>query len=154
MVLNQAYIFMIFIINGVIIGLLFDCFRVLRRTFKTNNITTYFQDVLFWILTGLILLYSIFTFSNGEIRLYMFLGVIVGCVLYMLLLSSNFIKINVKVLTTLKSIILTIIKIVLKPFVFLFKILHSFLFKPINFLIINTKKIKILDKMSKRKIES
>lgn len=154
MVLNQAYIFMIFILNGIVIGLLFDCFRVLRRTFKTNNIITYFQDVLFWILTGLILLYSIFTFSNGEIRLYMFLGVMVGCILYMLLLSSNFIKVNVKVLTILKSIFLTIIKVLLKPFVFLFKILHNLLFKPINFIIINTKKIKILDKMSKRKLES
>ena len=153
MVLNQAHIFLIFIINGLVIGLLFDCFRILRRTFKTSNIVTYIQDILFWILTGFILLYSIFTFSNGEIRLYMFIGVILGCILYMLLFSNYFIKINVKILTVIKSILTVIIQTILKPFLFIFKILRKFLFKPINFIIINAKKLKIPIKLSKEKME-
>ena len=94
MILNQAYIFLIFVINGFLIGILFDIFRILRKSFKTKDIITYIEDILFWILTGLLLLYSIFTFSNGELRLYMFLGVFIGCILYMILISQYFIKIN------------------------------------------------------------
>ena len=65
MVTNQAYLFCIFIINGIIIGILFDFFRILRKTFKTSDLITYIEDSMFWILTGIIILYSIFVFNNG-----------------------------------------------------------------------------------------
>ena len=32
---NQAYIFMIFTVVGMIIGVVFDIFRVMRKTIKT-----------------------------------------------------------------------------------------------------------------------
>lgn len=72
MITNQAYLFLVFIINGLLIGLLFDIFRILRRAFKTSDFVTYIEDILFWILTGFSILYSIFVFNNGEIRLFMF----------------------------------------------------------------------------------
>ena len=67
---NQAFLFLVFTLTGVIIGLLFDFFRILRRTIKTSNIITYIEDVLFWILTGLLILYNIWYFNNGEIRIF------------------------------------------------------------------------------------
>lgn len=135
MIINQAQLFLIFTLNGVLIGLLFDTFRILRRSFKTKDFITYIEDILFWILTGLLLLYSIFTFSNGEIRLYMFMGVLVGCILYMLLISNHFIKINVKIMLVLKKIIGKIIAILIFPL--------KVIFKPINFITINMKKFSI-----------
>ena len=71
--INQAYLFMIFILNGILIGIVFDIFRILRRSFKTPNIVTYIEDTLFWIVSALTILYSLFTFNNGEIRGYIFL---------------------------------------------------------------------------------
>lgn len=138
---NQAFIFMIFIINGILIGLLFDFFRIMRRTFKTNNVITYIEDFIFWILTGLILLYSVFTFNNGEIRIYMFLGVLLGITLYMLSISSYVIKINVKIINFIKMIIAKIIEIILYPIKLLLKILKSIFYKPVAFIIINVRKI-------------
>lgn len=135
MIENQSYLFLVYTINGIFIGILFDIFRVLRKSFKTNDITTYFEDILFWILTGLSLLYSIFTFSNGEIRLYMFLGVFLGCLTYMMLISKYFIKINVKIVVFFKKIFGIIFSIILIPI--------KFLFKPIRFITINIKKISI-----------
>ena len=135
MIENQSYLFLVYTINGIFIGILFDIFRVLRKSFKTNDITTYFEDILFWILTGLSLLYSIFTFSNGEIRLYMFLGVFLGCLTYMMLISKYFIKINVKIVVFFKKIFGIIFSIILIPV--------KFLFKPIRFITINIKKISI-----------
>ena len=49
MVTNQAYLFFIFTMNGILIGLLFDFFRISRKVFKTNDVMTYIEDVLFWI---------------------------------------------------------------------------------------------------------
>ena len=88
MVQNQAYLFLVFSLTGVVIGILFDFFRILRRTIKTGNIATYIQDILFWILTGILILYNIWYFNNGEIRVYMFLGIIIGTLIYMSTLSN------------------------------------------------------------------
>ena len=134
MVTNQAYLFLIFMVNGIIIGILFDFFRILRKSFKTADLITYIEDILFWILTGIILLYSIFVFSNGEIRLFMFLAVILGTIIYMLIASKYVIKINVTIITFVK-------KILLVPINFIAKILRKIFFKPISFVIINIKKI-------------
>ena len=108
MIENQCYLFLVYTINGIFIGILFDIFRVL---------------------------YSIFTFSNGEIRLYMFLGVFLGCLTYMMLISKYFIKINVKIVVFFKKIFGIIFSILLLPI--------KFLFKPIRFITINIKKISI-----------
>ena len=129
MVANQAYLFLIFTLDGIIIGILFDFFRILRKTIKTKDFVTYIQDCLFWILTGLLILYSIFTFNNGEIRLYLFLAIIIGIILYILIASHYIIKINVLIINLLKKIL----KI---PF----NVFKKIFFKPISFCIINIKK--------------
>lgn len=140
MITNQAHLFLIFCINGIIIGLLFDFFRILRRIFKTHDIVTYIQDVLFWILTGFIMLYSIFTFNNGEIRLFMFLGVALGIIFYMLCLSSHIIKVNVAIINFLKNIIIKIFNIISIPFKAIYNLIRKIFFKPISFFIINIRK--------------
>lgn len=102
---NQAYLFLVFSLTGVIIGVLFDFFRILRRSIKTPNVITYIEDILFWILTGLLVLYNIWYFNNGEIRIYMFLGIILGILIYMSALSNIIIKIFSKILQTIIKVL-------------------------------------------------
>ncbi len=144
MINNQALLFCVFIINGLLIGLLFDFFRILRKSFKTSDIITYIEDILFWILTGIILLYSIFTFNNGEIRFYMFLGVILGCIIYMLLFSRYIVNTITKIVLFFKKIIIKIVNIIIYPLKMLIKILNKILKKPISFIIINFRKNHLL----------
>ena len=144
MINNQVLLFCVFIINGLLIGLLFDFFRILRKSFKTSDIITYIEDILFWILTGIILLYSIFTFNNGEIRFYMFLGVILGCIIYMLLFSRYIVNTITKIVLFFKKIIIKIVNIIIYPLKMLIKILNKILKKPISFIIINFRKNHLL----------
>ena len=102
---DQAYLFIVFSLTGVVIGILFDFFRILRRSFKTSNIITYVEDVLFWILTGVLILYNIWYFNNGEIRIYMFLGIIMGLLIYMLTLSNIIVSLFSKILKMLIRIL-------------------------------------------------
>ena len=138
--INQLYTLFVFIISGSIIGILFDLFRILRKSFKTPDIITYIEDTLFWIITGLFLLYIIFTYSYGEIRIYMFISLIIGLIIYFFTISKYFIKINVKIITFFKTIISKILFIILFPVRFLFKILRKTIFKPVSFCIINIRK--------------
>ena len=102
-------------LTGVIIGLLFDFFRVLRKSFKTSDIITYIEDILFWILTGILILFSIWYFNNGEIRLFMFFGIIIGVMIYMLTLSSIIIKIIYLILDILKKVMNKLLKVLELP---------------------------------------
>lgn len=134
---NQAYLFAIFILNGFLIGLLFDIFRILRRSFKTSDFITYLEDICFWIITGSIILYSIFKFNNGELRGYIFVGILCGVLTYMLIFSKIFIKVNLFIINFIKKIYYFVIII---PVSFVSKILKRIIFKPISFLIINLRK--------------
>ena len=150
MVINQDYIFLIFILNGFAIGLIFDFFRILRKSFKTNDIITYIEDILFWIITGLIILYTTFIFNNGEIRLFMFLALFLGVFIYILLFSNIIIQCNVKIIKTIKNILSKIINIISIPFKYFYIIFRKIIFKPISFTIINLKKLTNISKKIKK----
>lgn len=140
MLINQTSLFLIFTIDGVLIGIIFDIFRILRKTIKTSDFVTYIEDFLFWIITSIILFYSIFTYNNGELRFFMFLAVILGFVLYICTISSYLIKINVKIINVIKRIFLKLFEIIYKPLIKTVKILKKVIFKPILFVIINIRK--------------
>ena len=133
---TQGYAFLIYILSGIIIGIFFDVFRVLRKSFKTSDLVTSIEDFIFWLLTGAFLLYVIFKFNNGEIRAYIFLGLGVGIGTYILLFSKHFININVKIVNLLKLIVSKITMILLLPL----RLLAKLFLKPISFIIINVKK--------------
>ena len=45
MVENQTYLFIVFSLTGIGLGVLFDFFRALRKTFKTPDLVTYLEDI-------------------------------------------------------------------------------------------------------------
>ena len=140
MVLNQANLFLIFVIDGFITGLLFDTFRILRKSFKTSDIITALEDIMFWIITGIIILYTIFVFNNGEIRFFMFIGIFLGALLYMLLISKYVIKVSVSIIKVVKKVVEFMFKIIIFPMQGMYKIMKNILRKPILFCFINLKK--------------
>ena len=127
MVENQAYLFLVFSLTGVVLGVLFDFFRVLRKTFKTGDFVTYIEDILYWILAGIIILYNIWFFNDGEIRVFMILGILMGAIIYCLTLSPIFIKIEYFFIKKIKGV---------------FTLLYNILKIPIEFMINLLKKIK------------
>ena len=59
-VYEQLFCLLIFIVTGILIGLLFDIFRILRKSFHTSDIITYIQDILFWLLAGSMIIFYIY----------------------------------------------------------------------------------------------
>lgn len=133
---NQTYLFIIFILNGFLIGILFDVFRILRKSFKTSDFLTSIEDIIFWILTAFIILYSVFKFNNGRLRAFLFVGIAFGVLIYVLAFSKIFIKINLCIINFAKKVFYYLIIV---PISFIFKIL-KIIFKPTSFIIINIRK--------------
>lgn len=102
---SQGQIFMCFFIIGIIIGILFDIFRVIRKSFKTCDKLTFIEDLTFIILSGILIIYSIIKINGGEVRFYLFLGIFFGILIYSLTISNlcviilyEFVKICKKIL--------------------------------------------------------
>ncbi|WHH57615.1 spore cortex biosynthesis protein YabQ [Petroclostridium sp. X23] len=119
---NQAYVFLSSVVGGLVVGFVFDIFRILRRVVKTANFITYLEDILFWILVTIIIFTLVFVTNNGELRWFEFLGVILGVIFYNLLLSAYIIGISVSVINVIKKIIVFIVKVLLFPFAIIYKI--------------------------------
>lgn len=153
--MEQLLCLIAFTVTGIVIGVLFDIFRILRKSFKTADWLTTLQDILFWILAGFVILFSIFKFNNGEIRSYIFVGIALGVLIYMLTLSKYIVKYSVIIIKFIK-------KIVSYPINLILKIFKLFIIKPVKFL---TRKIstfftkifknssKIIKKKEKNKIK-
>ena len=101
----QLYNFFVFIILGIIISFIFDIFRILRKKFKTNNFITYMEDILFWLISGFLIITGIFKFNDGELRAYLFIGILLGIVIYIMLFTKLVNNILLKMLTPVKIIL-------------------------------------------------
>ncbi|MGN1300697.1 MAG: spore cortex biosynthesis protein YabQ, partial [Clostridia bacterium] len=147
---NQIYLFSIYFICGIIIGIFFDLFRILRQSFKTSDIVTYIEDIIFGILTGIFLIFIIFIFDNGELRAFTFIALVLGAILYLLTISRYFIRINVNILTFLKKVIVKTFIIISYPFKIIKKYFFKLILRPYKILTINLKNI-LKNKIIKRK---
>ena len=154
--ISQAEIFFVFILNGILVSFIFDIFRILRKSFKTPDFITYIEDILFWIITCIILAYSIYIFNNGQIRLYMFIGVFIGTVIYILTVSKYIIKWSVRAINLIKSAVRAIIYYVAFPIRALSKQIKKIVLRPIFFIFINLRKniYNILQKFSNKSLKT
>lgn len=135
--IEQLTSFIYFIITGILLGIIFDIFRISRRTIKTSDFITNLEDVLFGLIAGIIILISIFKFNNGELRLYIFIGLGIGIILNILFISKYFIKINICIINFIKKAF----KFLFKPIISLIKFIKKILFKPFLFIIFNIRKL-------------
>lgn len=140
--LEQLNSFGIFCISGIIIGIVFDIFRIIRKSFKISDIHTYIEDVVLGIIIGIFLIYMLYIYNSENLRLYMFIALIMGFITYILTISKYFIKVNVKIVNLLKIFFEKFTHIVLLPIVYIVKLLKRILNKPYMILIINIKKMK------------
>jgi len=123
---SQAYIFFATLYGGIIIGFLYDIYRIFRYYSKPKKVATFIEDLIFWLIVSVISLF-ILIFSNwGEIRGYVFLGFISGAFLYSRILSKPVITILVYVV----NFIVKVLKCILGVLFFPFKVIAKRLYVP------------------------
>lgn len=134
MAINQLYLFLIYVATGIIITIIFDIFRSIRKSMRTGNKITTIEDVIFWIIISIIIIFEILYFNYGELRLYILLGLITGSAIYLITASKYVIKVNTKIFTGIKKLILKIMKILSK--------IIKLLIIPIQYIIKKCKRMK------------
>lgn len=105
MIYSQIFIFIIYVLAGIVLSFLFDFFRILRKCFTTSNLVTYIEDTIFWIAVFITLIAISNKFKNMEPRFYNFFGLLVGGIIYFTIFSKFTIKLGVKLFSFFKKIL-------------------------------------------------
>jgi spore cortex biosynthesis protein YabQ len=126
---NQAGIFVLTLATGIGLAILFDVYRVVRKECRFRAILTYIGDFLYWILATCIVFGMLLAGNGGEIRLYIFIGLISGAAIYYQMLSRYVIKSIMKMLgiavICLKYLFFLWQHIICKPLRWFFKIMFA-----------------------------
>ena len=91
MELNQELIFIHFLVLGIVISMLFEVFRRLRKNIKTLDIITFIEDCIFLFISGFLFILKIILINNGIFRFYMIIGFIFGVGIYSLTLRRVYV---------------------------------------------------------------
>ena len=132
---QQVFSFVISVIFGVGYCLFYDVFRSCRRVFKSNTAAVFFGDIIFFVIIAFVTYLLLLALCSGELRGYMFFGILLGSVVCNLTLSrltlklfpfiiGNFLKVFLllkNIFTALNSKILRLISKVTAFFVNFFK---------------------------------
>ena len=102
---SQEQVFILFFLVGIIIGIIFDFFRVIRKIFRVADYITFIQDIIFFILAGTIIISSIIIINGGEIRFYLFLAIFFGMLIYFLTISNLYVIIFYEIVNLCKKIL-------------------------------------------------
>jgi spore cortex biosynthesis protein YabQ len=79
------------IVGGLITGLLFDLYRLVRGVIRPHRFITDLGDLLFWAVATIVMFIMLVNDNWGQVRVYVFLGWAIGLLFYRAILSSSFI---------------------------------------------------------------
>ncbi|ERI93122.1 spore cortex biosynthesis protein YabQ [Clostridiales bacterium oral taxon 876 str. F0540] len=136
-VASQTNLLIFSLLAGVLTGMLFDLYRVIRGFENPNKIITFIEDTLFWVLTSIIVFIFLLKTNYAYMREYVYITIALGILIYISVLSKAFIKIEYKVI----GISIKFIRIV-----------FNYLFYPVNLLFYSFKR-KNKQKTLKKKLE-
>lgn len=117
----EVSFFLVSILCGAILLLVYDCIRVFRRIIKHGGLFVALEDLLFWIGSGVMIFVMMYQQNNGRIRGFSIMGMLLGMVAYNKLLSNIIVNGST-------FIIKKICNILLRPF----QIIFGFIFKRIK----------------------
>lgn len=103
-------------IIGILLGVIYDFFRVFRIVFPHNSFLVMLEDIIFSLIYIIIIVAFTSAFARGEFRMFYIFGNILGFILYFFTLGRILLLSIRKLLSLFKSVILFI----LKPFFLLY----------------------------------
>ena len=112
---GQAWLFLSAVLTGAAIGLLYDVFRIFRRTARHSGFAVQLEDFFFWVAATGLTFYYMLRVNYGEIRPFYILGVAIGAVLYFVTVSRFVIMVFVAVINYMKRVVLVAVRVVLVP---------------------------------------
>lgn len=107
---------------GVILGVFFDLFRILRRSFKCSGVVIAAQDMFYCFVAGYVTFCFLLKNCDGRLRWFVFCGELIGWVIFRLTLGNLFVALGYGILSALIRLIKFIFHIIISPFLILWRV--------------------------------
>lgn len=85
---NQQLTFITMLLVGTLLGLMYDTYQVFWTRSRYKHFFTWLTDLLYWLVSFAIVALSLFFTNGGELRFYVFIGLIGGAAAYFRFASS------------------------------------------------------------------
>lgn len=113
--------------SGAFMGVLFDVYRVLSGQLRPPRWLVPLLDIGYWLAATSFVFWALLYSNNGQVRLYVFLGLLFGVWLYFRLASRLTVRLVLLIIRLLKALVRfagkTIEVIVIKPVLLLYRLL-------------------------------
>lgn len=105
LIATQLSDFVGFFLIGVLIAIIFDFFRTYRQLKKTSVITVIIQDIIYFFIATSIIIIGVVNILDSNMRLYIFIAIILGCITHFIFLSKHIINLYKIIFRTSKAIL-------------------------------------------------
>jgi spore cortex biosynthesis protein YabQ len=124
---GQSYVFLLSCGFGVILGALYDLFRIFRLAIPCNKFIVFLQDIIYWVIcTALTFAFMLVT-SSGQIRGFIIFGELLGAFVYYFTIGMLVMKSSKFIIRVAKKILRFIFKILIFPFYQIWKLIRPIL---------------------------
>lgn len=122
---GQAQLFLLCVLMGGVLGMVYDCLRVFRHIIPHKRLWVQLEDGLFWICAVFFAFAVMLGANAGEIRFFMIFGMFGGMGVYFLSLSHLVIAVSDKVIYIVKKVLLIFFTIVMTPFRLVYLVIRA-----------------------------
>ena len=150
---SQEYMLAVSIMAGVLLGFIWDIYRLIRHYGKFKTVGTVIGDIIYWIVSIVISTRLILDISYGNVRFFILMGFLAGALLYFYGISRYVLKLLIFIIDFILKVIKTVIHLLIDPVKFIIRKIKIFLY-PVKLKYIATKeKLKKRYKFLKYKLK-
>ena len=123
---EQAQTVLLSLAFGVIIGIVYDCFRIFRLIIPAGKIIIFFQDIIFFSFFGVISFLYLLRENSGQARLFILVAIILGWGLYYTTVGSLIYKLTARSVAAIKKVLAKVFRWLFAPIKQMFVLLSRF----------------------------
>jgi hypothetical protein len=125
----ESFLFFASLLLGFLFGLYYEFFRFFRILFSHKTVLVVAEDLLFFLPISLIYIFFNYALSDGVVRYFSILGVVLGFLLYLATLGKILVHFSSYILNFLKKVLRGIFHLFFRPIINVFKNITNCLYE-------------------------
>ena len=122
---EHTSLFLLSVVMGAALGVVYDCFRVFRILFPhaSRSKAVVIEDIIFWLIYGFCVFCYAAALARGQVRFFIVLGSLTGFVLYIVTVGNLITGIIRRIVTALYKLLHKVYSAIIEPIVKTLKII-------------------------------
>ncbi|OXM15118.1 spore cortex biosynthesis protein YabQ [Paenibacillus herberti] len=116
------------LLSGLLMGTSFDGYRVVSHELRFPRWIMPVLDIAFWVITSLAVFRVLYASNEGEVRAFVFLGLLIGICLYYLLFSRAVIKLSKWLIVAMRAIVHFLVRLtdilLIRPVIGIYRVIR------------------------------